>query len=64
MVPAVLNLVSTSGSFKREMNFEIKPNETLQELVSMYFPNRPSQVSHLNMKTKTSKKLYFGEQGL
>ena len=35
--------------------------ETLKELVSMYFPKRASQVSHLNMNTKTSKKLYYGE---
>jgi hypothetical protein len=27
----------------------------------MYFPKRASQVSHLNMNTKTSKKLYYGE---
>ena len=36
-------------------------NETLKEIVSMYFPERPSQVCQLNMNTKTSKKLYFGE---
>ena len=36
-------------------------NETLQELASIYFPKRASEVSHLNMNTKTSKKLYYGE---
>ena len=36
-------------------------NETLQELASIYFPKRSSEVSHLNMNTKTSKKLYYGE---
>ena len=35
MVPAVMNLVSSSGSFKREMNFEMLPNETLQNLVDL-----------------------------
>ena len=34
---------------------------TLQEIVSMYFPDRVSKVCQLNMNTKTSKKLYFGE---
>jgi len=36
-------------------------SSTLQEIVSMYFPDRVSQVCQLNMMTKTSKKLYFGE---
>jgi 23S rRNA (cytosine1962-C5)-methyltransferase len=36
-------------------------SNTLQEIVSMYFPDRVSQVCQLNMNTKTSKKLYFGE---
>ena len=36
-------------------------SSTLQEIVSMYFPDRVSQVCQLNMNTKTSKKLYFGE---
>ncbi len=35
IVPAVTNLVLTSGSFKREMNFEILPNETVQNLVDL-----------------------------
>ncbi|MFL2566799.1 MAG: SLBB domain-containing protein [Schleiferiaceae bacterium] len=35
IVPAIMNLVSTSGSFKRDMNFEILPNETLQNLVDL-----------------------------
>ena len=35
--------------------------ETLQELASIYFPDRNSQVSHLNMDTTTSKRLYYGE---
>jgi protein involved in polysaccharide export with SLBB domain len=30
-----MSLVSTSGSFKREMNFEILPNETLQNLIDL-----------------------------
>ena len=33
IVPALTNLVSTSGSFKRDMNFEILSNETLQDLI-------------------------------
>ena len=36
-------------------------NQTLKELVAMYFPNRTSEVSQLYMNSKTSKKLYFGE---
>ncbi len=62
------SLLSTASGVLSERGFLILntysptiDGETLQELVSMYFPNRPSQVSHLNMKTKTSKKLYFGE---
>ena len=35
IIPAVKNLVLTSGSFKREMNFELLPNETLQDLVNL-----------------------------
>ena len=35
IVPAIMNLISTSGSFKREMNFEILPNETLQNLADL-----------------------------
>lgn len=35
IVPAALNLVSTSGSFKRVMNFEILPNESVQNLVDL-----------------------------
>ena len=33
IVPAIMNLVSTSGSFKRDMTFEILSNETLQDLI-------------------------------
>ena len=35
IVPAIMNLVSTFGSFKREMNFEILPMESLQNLVDL-----------------------------
>ena len=35
IVSAIKNLVLTSGSFKREMNFEILPNETVQDLVDL-----------------------------
>jgi protein involved in polysaccharide export with SLBB domain len=35
IVPAVMELVSTSGSFQREMNFEILPDETLQDLIDL-----------------------------
>jgi len=34
MVPAIMNLVSTSGAFKREMIFEMLPNETVSDLIN------------------------------
>ena len=62
------SLLSTASGVLSERGFLILntysptiESETLQELVSMYFPKRTFQVSHLNMNTKTSKKLYYGE---
>ena len=62
------SLLSTASGVLSERGFLILntysptiEGETLQELVSMYFPKRTFQVSHLNMNTKTSKKLYYGE---
>jgi 23S rRNA (cytosine1962-C5)-methyltransferase len=62
------SLLSTASNVLSDRGFLILntysptvDNETLQQLVSMYFPNRISEVSHLNMNTKTSKKLYYGE---
>ena len=34
MVPTTNNLVSTSGAFKREMTFEMLPNETVSDLIN------------------------------
>ena len=62
------SLLSTASGVLSERGFLILntysptiEGETLQELVSMYFPKREAQVFHLNMNTKTSKKLYYGE---
>ena len=61
-------LVSAAASVLSEDGFLILntyspkiDGATLKEIVTMYFPERNAFVGQLKMKTKTSKKLYFGE---
>ena len=61
LLSAGSNVLSDDGFLILNTYSPTIKNDTLKELVSMYFPNRKFQVSHLNMNTKTSKKLYFGE---
>lgn len=61
LLSAGANVLSENGFLIMNTYSPVIENATLKELVSIYFPGRLSEVSSLNMKTRTLKKLYFGE---
>jgi 23S rRNA (cytosine1962-C5)-methyltransferase len=61
LLSAGANVLSENGFLIMNTYSPVIENTTLKELVSIYFPGRLSEVSSLNMKTRTLKKLYFGE---
>jgi len=61
LMAAAANVLSEDGFLIMNTYSPVIEYATLKELAAIYFPNRMTEVYSLNMKTRTSKKVYFGE---
>jgi len=61
LMAAAANVLSEEGFLIMNTYSPVIEQATLKELVAIYFPERMTEVYSLNMKTSTSKKVYFGE---